>query len=174
MKKIIVSIVAVAVMSLAAGCGNSDGAQSQSTTAKSSAVQSQTADAAKSSAAQSQVTNAAKRTSPDNAEVATFSDFTAGSFTFSNISIKYGGTVISTYTFTMTYNGPGEIYVNRVEFNNYTQSDLSTVMGVDIKKTLVSGKSVEVSFDSSGDYRITNKIEFKGVNSDPKKECVIV
>ena len=173
MKKIIVSIVAVAVMALAAGCGNSGQTQSQSTTAKSSAVQSKSS-TAKSSAAQSQVTNAAKRTSPDNAEVATFSDFTAGSFTFSNISIKYGGTVISTYTFTMTYNGPGEIYVNRVEFNNYTQSDLSTVMGVDIKKTLVSGKSVEVSFDTSGDYRLSNKIEFKGVNSDPKKDCVIV
>ena len=153
MKKVIVSIVAVAVMALAAGCGNSGQTQSQSTTAKSSA---------------------AKRTSSDNAEVATFSDFTAGSFTFSNISIKYGGTVISTYTFTMTYNGPGEIYVNRVEFNNYNQLDLSTVMGVDIKKTLVSGKSVEVSFDASGDYRLSNKIEFKGINSDPKKECVIV
>ena len=184
MKKIIISIVAVAVMALAAGCGNSGQTQSQ-TTAKSSTVQSKSS-TAKSSGAQSKsstsTSNAAlrqtimakssgsqessdlevyKKSRGESPTVSTYSDFASGDFSFSNIKIDYDWE--STVTMTMTYNGTGEKNVENVTFKFSDEYGTIFDQGRDIKKTFVSDKGLEISFEADVNLTGAEKIEFVGV-----------
>ena len=158
MKKIIVSIVAVAVMALAVGCGNSGSTQSTGV--------------AKSSTSKSNVTSNKAQNAPSNAAVVkthdakskktTYTDFTEGDFSFSNITYEHHvDDPVNRFTLTMTYNGPGEIYVDRIEFKFYDEDGSYTRPQRAIEKTLAHGQSVEVDYSGSEEWTV-ERIEFMG------------
>ena len=159
MKKKIVSILVIAVMALAVGCGNSG---QTTTTAKSITVQSKNS-AAKSSAAKSQGENAAYNMGGSKNQV-TFSGFTEGDYTFSDMVVKYpwdGNEGFSAVSFTVTYNGSSERYVEKLWFSlcEYEFGDLDAIV---LKKTLVPGESIDISDHFGRDLIYYNKIKFVG------------
>ena len=162
MKKKIVSIVAVAVMVLAAGCGNSGRAQSQPFTAKSSTVQSKNS-TAKSSATQNQSENVAYNMGRSKNE-ATFNGFTAGDYSFSDINVKYLGEIDgeSKVSLTMTYKGSVEKYVEKLWFIAWDEYSIGRYEVILLKKTIVPGESIELSENWSRDVTLYEKIGFYG------------
>ena len=93
--------------------------------------------------------------------VSTYSDFASGDFSFSNIKIDYDWE--STVTMTMTYNGTGEINVENVTLKFSDEYGIIFDQGRDIKKTFVSGKGLEISFEADVNLTGAEKIELVGV-----------
>ena len=151
MKKIIVSIVAVAVMALAVGCGNSGSTQSTGV--------------AKSSTAKSNVTSniATVKTMDEKAFKTTYTDFKSGDFTFTNLSIHNDRTThLCEFKCTITYNGTSEIMAKRLGFKFHEPDEVYTLPHIEENQTLVPGKSVDFAISRAGDAWRTEKIEFLG------------
>ena len=130
MRKIVVSIVAVAVMALATGCGNSGSTQSSAATPSSSKASSSAANNSESKQ--------------------TYADQNDGTFEFTNASLEYKGGK-SVLTFSMKHTREMDIKVKMVQVKLTDSEGHYNLIQKQVDSKIPAGEKLEVSIEYDGD-----------------------
>ena len=133
--------MAVAIIALAAGCGNS-GTQTSS---------------AASASSKSASSGAASNTAVSKK---TFEDQNDSTFVFSNASLQYGGSK-SVFTYTMKHTRDMDIKVKMVQVKLTAADGKYTLLQKDVNEKIEAGKSLEISIEHDGDLTAATKVDYQ-------------
>ena len=132
MRKLVVTIMAVAIVALAAGCGNGGSAQTSSAAASKSASSTASSAAGKSEAKK------------------TFEDQNDGTFEFTNASLEYKGGK-SVLSFSMKHTREMDIKVKMVQVKLTDIEGHYNLIQKQVDSKIAAGEKLEVSIEYDGD-----------------------